>query len=109
MNLYIFEPSKDWEYCGGAIVAIAADVEAVVQLIVAKQEQGEYDHFYISDFVSEESQAHAACKQHYILDEQDVEFFDKYPHGSFVWVLHHTIPVADTEQPRVLTVNFNEA
>lgn len=32
MKLYILRPSKKWEYCGGAIVAIAKDFEDLKKL-----------------------------------------------------------------------------
>ena len=38
MKLFVFEPFK-WDYCGGAIVAIAANVQEVAELVWQRQKE----------------------------------------------------------------------
>lgn len=97
MKIWLFEPYK-WEYCGGAIAAIASSIEEARNLITAREKE-EYDKYnHTAEFVPprlaatlEEAKPHG----------EDGDYADS-------WLLTYSAVVADTE-PRVLFVNYNYA
>jgi len=81
MKLFIFEPSKDWDYCGGAIIITANSFEEVKTKF-----QNEDRRFY--------------------KEEDEIEH--KIVKGIDSWILTHTFDV-DYGESGILVENFNYA
>lgn len=45
-QIWIFEPSPGWDYCGGMAVTIACSFEQAVENLQKHSECGEKDHFF---------------------------------------------------------------
>lgn len=87
MKIFIFEP-YEWDYCGGAIIAIASSYEEAVYIIV-----------------EDANPMWDLKKEYFAKDESEFENVDR---DWNTWLLTHVIETTE-EKPRLVMVNFNYA
>ena len=89
MYLWIFKPSENWAYCGGAAIVIAKTLHEAKKLFHTSDQLYEsWDEEDIHEFVT---------------DEKNFKSKDEWNK----WVLHEKLSLPDNTTPRVVLINFN--
>jgi hypothetical protein len=89
MRIYIFEPSEKWEYCGGAVVVIAKDIDEAITL-ASNYRESEDDERSGEIFVKNENEAIESI-------------------ANETFVLKSEYELKENESARVVTYNYNYA
>lgn len=103
MRIFIYEPSKGWDYCGGAKVVIAQSEKHAEQLIIKHQEDKDQIK-YVSYLATISNN-----KNNKILFENyknDIRFNQE---GSYSWDLAHSFELKGNYTAGVMVDNWNYA
>lgn len=90
MRIYIYEPHKRWEYCGGAAAVIAHTRPEADALLLAELNRSEDD-------------------LHVIVDSHDFTLPGQYPLYADHWVMIDSYALSGTGNGKVVVAGYNYA